>query len=44
LQLNLSYNGRTSEGIPIIHTGTIQVRAFFWWIQYLHKQTKYFTR
>jgi len=29
LQLNLSYNGRTSEGIPIIHTGTIQVRAFF---------------
>lgn len=29
LQLNLRYNGRVSEDNPIIHTGSVQVRAFF---------------
>tara|TARA_R110002050_G_scaffold162939_2_gene292870 strand:- start:12058 stop:15498 length:3441 start_codon:yes stop_codon:yes gene_type:complete len=29
LQLNLRYNGRVSEGNPVIHTGSVQVRAFF---------------
>ncbi|NQX92805.1 MAG: hypothetical protein HRT74_11905 [Flavobacteriales bacterium] len=29
LQLNITYNGRTSEDQPAIHTGGIQVRAFF---------------
>lgn len=29
LQLNLSYNGRKSENTPTIHTGGVQVRAFF---------------
>ena len=29
LQLNLRYNGRVSEDNPVIHTGSVQVRAFF---------------
>lgn len=29
LQLNLRYNGRVSEDTPVIHTGSVQVRAFF---------------
>lgn len=29
LQLNLRYNGRISEDTPVIHTGSVQVRAFF---------------
>ena len=29
LQLNLTYNGRTSENNPTVHTGGMQVRAFF---------------
>ena len=29
LQLNLRYNGRVSEENPVIHTGSVQVRAFF---------------
>ncbi|MGB0806265.1 MAG: hypothetical protein ACPGRC_06200 [Salibacteraceae bacterium] len=29
LQLNLRYNGRVSEDSPVIHTGSVQVRAFF---------------
>lgn len=29
MQLNLNYNGRTSEGQPVIHSGGVQVRAFF---------------
>lgn len=29
LQLNLSYGGRNSENIPTIHTGSMQIRAFF---------------
>ena len=29
LQLNLRYNGRVSEDVPVIHTGSVQVRAFF---------------
>jgi hypothetical protein len=29
LQVDLTYNGRRSEGIPIIHVGGAQVRAFF---------------
>ena len=29
LQLNLRYNGRVSEGNPVVHTGSVQVRAFF---------------
>ena len=29
LQLNVSYNGRMSEDVPVVHTGTVQIRAFF---------------
>lgn len=29
LQLNLTYNGRKPQGIPAIHTGGVQLRAFF---------------
>lgn len=29
MQLNLTYNGRQSENNPIIHSGGVQVRAFF---------------
>ena len=29
LQLNLRDNGRVSENAPVIHTGSVQVRAFF---------------
>jgi hypothetical protein len=29
LQLNLNYTGRTSETAPAVHTGGVQVRAFF---------------
>src|SRR5690606_7713293 len=29
LQLSLSYNGRKSEEIKSVHTGNMQVRAFF---------------
>ncbi|GAB5539025.1 MAG: hypothetical protein Salg2KO_11280 [Salibacteraceae bacterium] len=29
LQLSLNYNGRQSPGIPVIHTGGVEARAFF---------------
>ena len=29
LQLNLSYNGRKSEEVKAVHTGTMEVRAYF---------------
>ncbi len=29
LQLNLSYNGRKSPDVPVVHTGNVQVRALF---------------
>jgi len=29
MQVNLQYNGRKSEDNPAVHTGTVQVRAFF---------------
>ncbi len=29
LQVDLTYNGRRSEGLPIVHVGGAQVRAFF---------------
>jgi hypothetical protein len=29
LQLNLQYNGRKSPGIPIVHVGSVQLRAYF---------------
>lgn len=29
LQVDLTYNGRRSEGVPVVHVGGAQVRAFF---------------
>lgn len=29
LQLDLTYNGRRSDGVPVVHVGGAQVRAFF---------------
>ncbi len=29
MQLSVNYNGRKSESTPIVHTGSVQVRAFF---------------
>lgn len=29
LQIDLTYNGRRSEGVPMVHVGGAQVRAFF---------------
>lgn len=29
LQVDLTYNGRSSEGVPVVHVGGAQVRAFF---------------
>jgi len=29
LQINLSYNGRKSPDVPVVHTGNVQVRALF---------------
>lgn len=29
LQVDITYNGRRSEGVPVIHVGGAQVRAFF---------------
>jgi hypothetical protein len=29
LQVDFTYNGRSSEGVPMIHVGGAQVRAFF---------------
>jgi hypothetical protein len=29
LQVDLTYNGRSSEGTPAVHVGGAQVRAFF---------------
>lgn len=29
LQVDLTYNGRSSEGLPVVHVGGAQVRAFF---------------
>jgi hypothetical protein len=29
LQVDLTYNGRRSEGVPMVHVGGAQVRAFF---------------
>ena len=29
MQLSINYNGRVSDNSPIIHTGGVQVRAFF---------------
>ena len=29
LQVDLTYNGRSSEGVPTVHVGGAQVRAFF---------------
>ncbi|MBA3900855.1 MAG: hypothetical protein H0X62_11715 [Bacteroidetes bacterium] len=29
MQLSLNYTGRTSEDFPAVHTGGVQVRAFF---------------
>jgi len=29
LQISLNYNGRQSPGIPIVHTGGVEARAFF---------------
>ncbi|MBA3901509.1 MAG: hypothetical protein H0X62_15115, partial [Bacteroidetes bacterium] len=29
MQINLNYTGRTSDAAPTVHTGGVQVRAFF---------------
>jgi hypothetical protein len=29
LQMDLMYNGRSSPGVPVVHVGGAQVRAFF---------------
>jgi hypothetical protein len=29
MQLNFIYDGRASEGNPVVHTGNMQVRVFF---------------
>jgi hypothetical protein len=29
MQIGIQYNGRKSTGIPMVHTGNVQVRAFF---------------
>ncbi|MDX9751739.1 MAG: hypothetical protein RBT71_11705, partial [Flavobacteriales bacterium] len=29
LQVDITYNGRSSEGVPVVHVGGAQVRAFF---------------
>jgi hypothetical protein len=29
LQVDLTYNGRSSPGVPVVHVGGAQVRAFF---------------
>ncbi|MEZ4737994.1 MAG: hypothetical protein R2818_01210 [Flavobacteriales bacterium] len=29
LQVDLTYNGRSSQGVPVVHVGGAQVRAFF---------------
>jgi hypothetical protein len=29
LQVDITYNGRRSEGLPVVHVGGAQVRAFF---------------
>lgn len=29
LQIDITYNGRRSEGVPVVHVGGAQVRAFF---------------
>ncbi|MFN9326512.1 MAG: hypothetical protein ACK6A5_14130, partial [Flavobacteriales bacterium] len=29
LQVDITYNGRRSEGVPVVHVGGAQVRAYF---------------
>jgi len=29
LQVDITYNGRSSQGVPMVHVGGAQVRAFF---------------
>jgi len=29
LQVDITYNGRQSQGVPMVHVGGAQVRAFF---------------
>jgi hypothetical protein len=29
MQINFIYDGRASEGNPVVHTGNVQVRVFF---------------
>jgi hypothetical protein len=31
MQLNFMYDGRSSKGSPVVHTGNVQLRVFFWW-------------